>query len=80
MTFAFAGQIFQFVARQNDTFENLVLGPKLFQLKYSRAKVGIGPKYYLGRSIPQAEMCLGPKYALGQSECGAKVVLGPNWV
>ena len=27
MTFAFAGQIFQFVARQNDAFENLVLGP-----------------------------------------------------
>ena len=26
MAFAFAGQIFQFVARQNDTFENLVLG------------------------------------------------------
>ena len=30
MTFAFAGQIFQFVARQNDIIENLVLVPKLF--------------------------------------------------
>ena len=55
--------------------ENLVLGAKYF-----RTEVGIGPKYYWGRSIPQVEMCLGPKYTWGQSECGAKVVLGPNWV
>jgi hypothetical protein len=31
MTFAFAGQVFQFVARQNDTFENLAIGLKLFR-------------------------------------------------
>ena len=45
-----------------------------------RAKAGIGPKYYWGRSIRRAKMWLEPKYAWGQSECGAKVVLGPNWV
>ena len=40
-----------------------VLGRSCFGPKYIRDKVGIGPKYYLGRSIPRAEMCLGPKYA-----------------
>ena len=49
-------------------------------LKYFRAEVGIGPKYYLGRSIPWAKLCLWPKHVWGQSDCGAKVVLGPHWV
>ena len=74
MTFAFAGQIFQFVASQNDTFENLVLGRSCFGPKYIWAKVLFGPKNSSGRNVPQL------KYAWGQSECGAKVVLGPNWV
>ena len=57
-----------------------VLGLSCFRPKYIRAKVGIGPKYYLSRSIPRAEMCLRPKYAWGQSEWGAKVLFRPNWV
>ena len=60
MTFAFAGQIFQFVARQNDTFENLVLGPMLA----------------LCQSIIWAGVFLGPKCASGRSMLGAKVSVG----
>ena len=54
-----------------------VLGQSCFGPKYIQAKVGIGPNYYLGWSIPRAKMCLWPKYALGQSECGAKLGVSP---
>ena len=81
MTYVFAGQIFQFVARpdnvdnygfnftmrhplnlwkaQNDTSEYLVLRPKCIGPKLFKAEVGIGSKYYWGRSVPWAKMCLG---------------------
>ena len=97
--FAFAGQIFQFVARPGNVdnygfnflrhplslFKEKIIkmtlwssgrsafGQSCFWLKYIRPKVGIGLKYYCGRSIPRAKMCLGPKYAWGQSGLGAKL-------
>ena len=85
MTFAFAGQIFQFVARpsnvddygfnftlrhplnlwksQNDTFENLVLGPKCNGPKLFRALV------YPSRSRLGAKVIVGPKVSWGQTRC-----------
>ena len=60
------------IARQNDTFENLVLGPKC-----------IGPKLYwakvvLGRSRHPAEVLLGLKYSSGQNVPRTEVCLGPK--
>ena len=94
MMFAFAGQIFQFVARpgyvdnygfnftlwhplnlwkaQNDTFENLVLGPKCIRPKLFWAEV------FSGRSINGAEVFPGPKCASGRSMLGAKLSVGQS--
>ena len=83
MTFAFAGQIFQFVARPGNVDNygfNFTLRHPLnlwkaqidtFENLVLKPK-SIGPKLYRaevvsGRSISWAEMCLGPKYAWGQS-------------
>ena len=43
---------------KNDTFGNLVLGPKCIGPKYFRAEVGIRLKYSLGRNVPQAKVCI----------------------
>ena len=55
MTYAFAGQIFQFVARPGNVDK---FGPRA--KKY-------WAEFVSGRSISWAKMCLGPKYAWGQS-------------
>ena len=106
MTFAFAGQIFHFVARpgnvdncgfnftlrhplnlwkaQNDTFENLVLGPKcigrkLFRaevfpgLSRHRSKLLLGLKYSSGWNVPRPKYAWGPKWVWGKSGLGAKL-------
>ena len=86
MVFAFAGQIFQFVARpgnvdnygfnftlrhplnlwkaQNDTFENLVLGTKLF-----RAEVFLWLKCASGLCMLGVKVSVGPKWSWGQTGC-----------
>ena len=96
MTFAFAGQIFQFVARacnvDNYGFDFTLRHPLNLWKAQNDAVENldpgpkcIGPKLFRvlvfpGQSKHQAEMCLGSQYPWGQSEFGAKEVLGPNWV
>jgi hypothetical protein len=58
----------------NWKFGRSVLGRSCLGPKYFQAKVGIGPKYYWGWSIPQAKTC-----ASGRSMLGAKVSVGPKW-
>ena len=96
MTFAFAGQIFQFVARpgnvDNYAFNFTLRHPlNLWKDKndiFENLVLGpkcIGPKLFRAEVLIGAEVFLGPKCALGQSMLGAKVGLrpnglGPNWV
>ena len=84
MMFAFAGQIFQFVARPGNVDNygfNFTLRHPLnlwnsqndtFENLVLWLKC-IGPKYF------QAEVLLGPKCASSLSMLGAKVSAGPKW-
>ena len=82
--FAFAGQIFQFVARpgivDNYGFNFTLRYPlnlwKAQNDTFENLFLGlkcIGPKYFL------AEVLLRPKCASGLSTLGAKVSVGPKW-
>ena len=91
MRFAFAGQLFQFIARPGNVDDygfNFTLMHPLNLWKVQNGtfeKLVLGPKC-IGPKYIWAKVGFGPKYSLGrnvpwgQSECGAKVVLGPNWM